>query len=101
MDQDTQSFVLGRLTISHLAQARVQAEDILEAIARHSRSDWGEICTEDAWQNKLVLTRHRGMLLSAYRSPQRVEFYVCTYLTSIACETTVLLPKEYWSFDEE
>ena len=101
MDQGVHSFPLGRLTISDLAQAKVQAEDILDAIARHSRRDWGEVCEEDVWQNKRVLMRHRGMLLSAYRNPQRVEFYVCTYLNSISCETTVLLPKEYWSFTEE
>ena len=67
-------------------------EDILRALSRHSRGDWGDVSKEDAEENERSL-REGFRLLSAYCSEQGVKFWVITEADRSA--TTVLLPEEY------
>ncbi len=45
-------FELGQVVITHGALAVLSQQDILNALSRHSKGDWGEICEEDKAENE-------------------------------------------------
>lgn len=85
-------FHLGRLLITPGAEAILTNEDVLAALGRHVRGDWGEVDTDDAAENELSL-RRGFRILSAYRASSGVKFWIITEADRSA--TTVLLPEEY------
>ena len=85
-------FELGRLLITPNAVRVLVNEDVLHALARHVRGDWGELSEEDRKENELSL-REGFRLLSAYRDRNGVKFWVITEADRSA--TTVLLPQDY------
>ena len=85
-------FPLGRLIQTSRALATLSPEDVLAALRRHAKGDWGELDPEDWKANEQALL-DGTRLLSVYRSHQGQRFYVITELDHSA--TTVLLPEDY------
>jgi len=61
-------------------------------LCRHQCGDWGELDAEDKAENDFSVRNHLR-LLSAYRTPTGVKFWIITEADRSA--TTVLLPSEY------
>ena len=87
-----QKFPLGQTVITRNALAHLQPQDYAEALARHARGDWGEICVEDRRENQHAL--NLGLrLLSAYTASNGLKFWIITEADRSV--TTVLLPEDY------
>jgi len=92
-------FPLGSLYITPGAQTALCAEgcdpresEVRDALTRHMRGDWGEVCDEDWKENDFSL--EKGFrILSAYKSKAGVKFWIITEADRSV--TTILLPDEY------
>ena len=83
---------LGATYMTANAQRTLPPLSVIAAIYRHARGDWGEVCEEDRQSNEEALAR--GMrLLSVYRTPDGVKFWIITEADRSV--TTVLLPEDY------
>ena len=85
-------FCLGELFITPGAMRELSPIEVLDAIGRHSRGDWGAVCEEDREENELSL-REGFRLLSSYQGVNDTKFWVITEHDRSV--TTVLLPEEY------
>ena len=85
-------FPLGRTVATRGVLAEVTQEALYEALSRHERGDWGELCTEDKAANERAL-ESGGRLLSVYHDEHGTKFYIITEADR-SC-TTALLPSEY------
>lgn len=92
-------FPLGSLYITPGAQAAFGdarcdhvTSGVREALNRHMRGDWGEVCDEDWKQNDFSL-ENGFRILSAYKSKAGITFWIITEADRSA--TTILLPDEY------
>jgi hypothetical protein len=85
-------FSFGQAVITSNAQAQLNAEDVYQALGRHAREDWGEVCPEDAKENDNALLEG-GRLLSVYTDRNGTKFWIITEWDRSA--TTVLLPEDY------
>lgn len=85
-------FPLGALVSTPGALEALTHDEILTAISRHVRGDWGDLDEEDREENEFSL-REGFRLLSAYRSAAGVKFWIITEADRSV--TTVLLPEEY------
>lgn len=85
-------FPLGQTVATRGVVATLPHDDIVHALYRHSRGDWGDLCEEDRALNEESL-QTGGRLFSVYHSVSRVKFYVITEWDRSV--TTVLLPHEY------
>ena len=81
-------FSFGQAVITSNARARLHAEDVYQALGRHARGDWGEVCPEDAKENDDALLEG-CRLLSAYTDRNGTKFWIITEAGREA--TTVLL----------
>lgn len=84
-------FPLGRLFATPGVIMSVPAPDFFDALLRHSKGDWGDVCKEDRAANDLAL-RKGTRLVSVYHSGD-VKFYIITEWDRSL--TTALLPSEY------
>ena len=85
-------FEMGRLMATPGALERVPGDQILLAISRHGKGDWGQICAED-WELNNKALEHGTRLLSAYTTTDGTKFWIITEADRSV--TTVLLPEEY------
>ncbi len=91
-------FDLGRVVATAGLLAQVPRDHVAEAIARHARGDWGDVCEEDHEANQRAL-RDGERLLSVYSLPlasdpgTTTRIYVITEADRSA--TIALLPGEY------
>jgi hypothetical protein len=85
-------FRLGRLVITPSAMAEIHPHEVVRALARHSRGDWGELGAED-WRENDRCLHCGGRLLSAYRTEQGARYWIITEADRSV--TTVLLPEDY------
>ncbi len=86
------SFPLGRLLITPAAQAVLEQEELLTALNRHSRGDWGTVGEDDRKENDLSV--EKGFrILSAYKTAKGETFWIITEAGRES--TTVLLPSDY------
>ena len=85
-------FGLGKLLISPGAMRKLSPMEVLDALGRHSRGDWGEVCEEDRKENEFSL-REGFRLLSSYQASNETKFWIITERDRSV--TTVLLPQEY------
>ncbi len=85
-------FSLGSLYITPGASQSIPHDEVLKAISRHLKGDWGDLTPDDAAENEFAVGKHLR-ILSAYRSLEGVKFWVITEADRSA--TTVLLPDEY------
>lgn len=83
---------LGQVVATPGALAALTRDDIVTALGRHSRGDWGDCCPDDATENDLSLERHLRVL-SVYHSEAGMKFWVITEADRSV--TTILLPEEY------
>jgi hypothetical protein len=86
-------FPLGRTLTTPGALEAVPPSEMLQAMRRHARGDWGDLCDEDRQANDLAL-KNGARLLSAYHTRDgKTKFWIITEWDRSA--TTVLLPAEY------
>jgi hypothetical protein len=92
MSVQTAKFSLGRMIATPNALASIPNDEILHAMSRHVRADWGELDPEDLQANEHAL-QFGGRLFSSYLSSQNVRFWIITEHDRSV--TTVLLPMDY------
>ena len=85
-------FNLGHLVATPNAMNALPPDEMLVAVGRHVRGDWGELDLEDHGANERALL-HGGRLFSQYHSTAQVKFWIITECDRSA--TTVLLPEDY------
>jgi hypothetical protein len=85
-------FSLGQTVATPNALANIPNDEILNALSRHIRGDWGTLDAEDLQSNERAL-RSGGRLFSSYHSSQDVKFWIITECDRSV--TTVLLPEDY------
>ena len=90
--QSQPKFLLGRIVATPHVLTAVHSEEILKALSRHVRGDWGTLDSED-WNANEKALKHGGRLFSAYHSTQNVKFWIITEWNRSV--TTVLLPEDY------
>lgn len=88
----TTKFPPGRLVTTPGVLAQVPANEVLLALARHLRGDWGELDLHDREANDEAL-RTGERLLSAYVATNGVRFWIIT--EADRASTCTLLPEEY------
>jgi hypothetical protein len=85
-------FRLGNVLATPNVISEVTRDEILQALNRHSRGDWGEVGGEDRKANEDAL-QSEERLLSVYTSSSGTKFWVIT--AADRSSTTVLLPEDY------
>jgi hypothetical protein len=85
-------FSLGRVVVTPGAMAKLPSDEVVSALQRHARGDWGVLDSEDRQQNELALERG-ATLASIFCAEDGTRFYVITEADRTV--TTVLLPEEY------
>lgn len=85
-------FPLGRVVITPNAMQQVPEQDVLVALGRHGRGDWGELDEHDLKENEMSL-KEGFRLLSAYRASNGTKFWIISEADRTV--TTVLLPEDY------
>ena len=86
------SFSLGRLLITPAARDVLTQDDLLTALNRHMRGDWGNVNADDRKENDLSV--EKGFrILSAYETSEREKFWIIT--EADRSSTCVLLPSDY------
>lgn len=86
------AFSLGHLVATPTALNQIPSDEILKALSRHVRADWGSLDQEDREANENAL-KYGGRLFSVYYSTQNIKFWIITECDRSA--TTVLLPEDY------
>lgn len=74
------------------ARDSIPPSEMLQAMRRHARGDWGDVGQEDWKANDLAL-QEGTRILSAYKSSEGIKFWIIT--EADRSSTTVLLPEEY------
>jgi hypothetical protein len=69
--------ILGQTVITAHAAEALHPADVVDALRRHARGDWGEVCAADAAENELSITEG-ARLLSAYTDRRGVKFWIIT-----------------------
>lgn len=85
-------FPLGQVVATPGALEQVAQPEIMNAISRHARGDWGELDEEDRQANEESLL-DGSRLLSAYSDTKGTKFWIITEADRSV--TTVLLPEDY------
>jgi hypothetical protein len=85
-------FPSGQQVATPNAMETIPMCDILTALTRHFRCDWGDACDED-WESNNVALDEGTRLFSVYHSSTGVKFWIITEADRSA--TTVLLPEDY------
>jgi len=85
-------FSLGQLVATPNALHQISYDEILTALSRHVRGDWGTLDAADLNSNERAL-QSGGRLFSAYQSVRKIKFWIITECDRSA--TTVLLPEDY------
>ena len=83
---------LGQVFVTPGIISAVHPAEVLAALGRHARGDWGEVPDEDKKSNNEALELG-GRLLSAYRTKEGTRFWLITECDRSV--TTVMLPEEY------
>lgn len=91
-EPQTPRFSLGRLVATPTALAVVAHDEILIALGRHVRGDWGDVDPEDRGLNDRALV-DESRLLSVYHARSGAKFWIITEWDRSV--TTVLLPEDY------
>jgi len=85
-------FEVGQLGIAPIAQERIPMKDVENALNRHVKGDWGDVCEEDRAQNEWAL-KNEARLISVYKSEAGVKFWIIT--EADRSSTTILMPGDY------
>lgn len=85
-------FPLGRVIITRRASTAIPREDVMAALERFARGDWGEVDRHDAAENEQAL-QDGGRLLAVFYSSRGVSFWFISEADRSV--TSVILPDEY------
>jgi hypothetical protein len=85
-------FPLGEIVATSNAVSNLTNLDILLALSRHVRGDWGDLDVEDKEANERALLGGTR-LFSAYHALNGTKFWIITEWDRSV--TTVLLPEDY------
>jgi len=85
-------FPLGEVVATANVIRQIQQIEIMQALFRHARGDWGALESEDIATNERAL-QMGGRLFSRYFSSQNLKFYIITEWNR--SQTTILLAEEY------
>jgi hypothetical protein len=88
----TVSFALGSTYMTPGAKAEIPPHELLTALRRHSRCDWGDCCPDDWKENDFSVDKYLR-LFSVYHSSDGTKFWIIT--EADRSSTTILLPDEY------
>jgi hypothetical protein len=91
-DQTAPKFLLGQTVVTPNALNKIPNDEILNALSRHVRGDWGTLDPEDLESNEQGLLKG-GRLFSRYFTSRNVKFWIITEWDRSV--TTVLLPEDY------
>ena len=83
---------LGKVVMTAYAREVLSGPDIISALSRHKRGDWGEISEADKKANNDAL-KHGNRILSAYTGVDGDKFWVLT--EADRSYTTIMLPDDY------
>lgn len=83
---------VGRILITTGAIESVNREEVVNALARHCRGDWGIVEAAD-WRANDDALEFGARLLSAYETQDGLRFWIITEPDRSV--TTVLLPDDY------
>lgn len=83
---------LGQVVATPGVLQRVPYVELITALRRHARGDWGDLDEDDHRANDQAV-QHGGRILSAYTIPDGLRVWVITEADRSA--TTILLPDEY------
>lgn len=92
METNRIPFRLGRTLTTPGARDELDPEDVLLAMRRHARGDWGDCCADDKEANDLAVV-DGSRIFSVFHDRYGVKFWIITEADRSA--TTVLLPNEY------
>jgi hypothetical protein len=92
MTRSTAKFTPGQIMATPNALAHLSQADILPALGRHLRGDWGNVGDEDRQANEAALL-DGTRLFSVYHAENGTKFWIITEADRSA--TTVLLPEDY------
>lgn len=90
--QQNQLFAPGMVVITRHASLQLDPGDTQNALQRHLRGDWGDVCREDRRENELSL-KEGFRLFSVYHADDGTRFWIITEADRSA--TTILLPEDY------
>jgi len=85
-------FPLGQIVSTPGVLDLIDQVEVMTALARHHRGDWGVCCPED-WESNEEGLRDGFRLFSVYRSGRGEKFWIITEADRSV--TTILLPCEY------
>jgi hypothetical protein len=91
-EASSHKFNLGHIVTTPGALEQLSTTDVVTAICRHAKGDWGDVCEHDRNENEFALDKYLR-LFSVYRSQTDIKFWVITEADRSV--TTVLLPSEY------
>jgi hypothetical protein len=86
------SFPLGRLVTTPAALELLNQMDVLAALSRHVRGDWGDLRKQDKQANDEAV-HDFARIFSAYHDSGDHKFWIITEADRSV--TTVLLPEDY------
>jgi len=71
------SFPLGAISVTQAARLALTPKEIVEAITRHARGDWGEV-EDDLWDENNAATVDGGPIFSMYSGKSGFVVWVIT-----------------------
>ena len=83
---------IGRVVAKPGVLGAVPLQELLAALERHTRRDWGDVCEAD-WKANDRALKIGERLLSSYRASNGTKFWIITEWDR--SYTTILLPSEY------
>ena len=90
MSDQTAKFSLGQTVATPNALASIPDDEILAALSRHVRGDWGILDKEDLDSNERALQKG-GRLFSSYQTKQNVKFWIITEADRSATNVELLI----------
>ena len=85
-------FPMGMLVATPGALRTISDDDFVNALGRHLRGDWGDVCETDRRTNNAAL-KYGARLFSVYHTQAKQKFWIITEADRSV--TTVLLPEDY------
>ena len=89
---DSPRFEFGQTVSTPAALSVVTHEEIVAALGRHVRGDWGQVCAND-WQENELSLKEGFRVMSVYETADKTRFWIITEADRSV--TTVLLPEDY------
>lgn len=84
---------LGKVVATRAITETVGEIDLIIALQRHQKGDWGLVCKEDWEVNDMALKNGNDRILSAYETINGDRFWIITEWDRSV--TTILYPDEY------